>query len=72
MAKDKAKFLNSRTNYCASRIVCLVIFQLPNLTIMKRDIFWDVAACSLIDIYRRSRGASCFQDRLDDGDSKLF
>jgi hypothetical protein len=32
-------------------------------------VFWDVAPCSLVEIYRRFRG-SCCDDRPDDGGSK--
>jgi hypothetical protein len=36
---------------------------------MKMTAFWDIAPCSLIDVYRRFRGAYC-RDRPDDGDSR--
>jgi hypothetical protein len=40
---------------------------------MKMAVFWVVAPCSLVEVYRRFRGACCVShqgDRPDDGDSK--
>jgi hypothetical protein len=38
--------------------------------ILKMTVFWDVAPCSLVEFYRRFRGACCLQYRPDDGGSK--
>jgi hypothetical protein len=34
---------------------------------MKVTVFWDVALCSVIEEYRRFRGACCFYHQGDDG-----
>jgi glycogen synthase len=41
-------------------------------TVISVDVFWDVAACSLVVIYRHLRGAYCFHYHPDDGGSKLL
>jgi hypothetical protein len=58
----------------------LVRFQVLTATSMKMAVFWVVASCSLVEIYRCFRGPCCphYQDdqhylcfdRLDDGGSK--
>jgi hypothetical protein len=30
-------------------------------------VFWDVAGCSLLEVYRRFRGVSCLHLQGDDG-----
>jgi hypothetical protein len=38
---------------------------------MKLTVFWDVALCTLVEVFRRFRGAYCLhQQGLDDGCSK--
>jgi hypothetical protein len=37
---------------------------------MKMVAFWDVASCSLVDVYRRFRGDYYFHHFPDDGGSK--
>jgi hypothetical protein len=43
---------------------------------MKMTVFWDVSPCSLVEVYRRFRGAYCLHHqgahhhRLDDGVSQ--
>jgi hypothetical protein len=32
---------------------------------MKTTVFWDVASCGLVEVYRRVRGACCFQHQGD-------
>jgi hypothetical protein len=40
---------------------------------MKMAVFWDVALCSLVEVYRRFRGACCLHNySLDDGGGKHF
>jgi hypothetical protein len=34
---------------------------------MKITDFWDVAPCSLVEVYRRFRGACCLHHQGDDG-----
>jgi hypothetical protein len=41
------------------KYILLVIFQTLAAANMKMIVFWSVAPCSLIDVYRRFRGASC-------------
>jgi hypothetical protein len=36
-------------------------FQVLTVSGMKMIVFWDVAACSLAEVYRRFRGACCLQ-----------
>jgi hypothetical protein len=51
--------------------VPLVRFQVLTAVSMKMTVFWDVAPCSLVEVYLRFRGAYCFRHhRPDDGDSK--
>jgi hypothetical protein len=50
----------------------MVGFEVLTAVSTKMAVFWVVAPCSLVDVYRRFRGP-CFlhhQGRPDDGDSK--
>jgi hypothetical protein len=53
--------------------VC-VRFQVLTAASMKMTVFWDVAPCSLVDVYRRFRGTYCLHHQgdecTDDGGSK--
>jgi hypothetical protein len=42
--------------YCS-----VVRFQVFMLASMKITVFWDVAPCSLVEVYRRFGGAYCLQ-----------
>jgi hypothetical protein len=47
-----------------------VRFQVLTAASMKMAVFWFVAPCSLVEVYRRFRGACCLHnqgDRPDDG-----
>jgi hypothetical protein len=44
---------------------CFVTFQFLKAASMK-SVFWDVAPCSLVEVYRRFRGAYCFHHQGDD------
>jgi hypothetical protein len=54
-----------------------VEFEVLTAASMKVAIFWVVAPCSLVNVYRRFRG-TCYlhqqgdDDRPDDGDSKCL
>jgi hypothetical protein len=49
----------------------VVRFQGLTAPIMKMTVFWDVAPCSLVKVYRRFRGSCCVHHhRPDDGGSK--
>jgi hypothetical protein len=37
----------------------MVRFQVLTADIMKITVLWDVAPCSLVEVYRRFRGACC-------------
>jgi hypothetical protein len=37
----------------------VLIFQVPTSASMKMTVFWDVAPCSIIEIYQHFRGAYC-------------
>jgi hypothetical protein len=39
---------------------------------MKTAVFWDVAPCSLVDVYRRFRDDSCLHHQGYDGGSKYL
>jgi hypothetical protein len=55
--------------------IAKVLIQVLTTTSMKMVIFWDVAACSLVDIDRRFRGAYCLHHRPEDrrqASPKLF
>jgi hypothetical protein len=43
-----------------------VRFQVLTATSMKMTVFWDVVPYSLIEIYRRFRGAYCLHHQGDD------
>jgi hypothetical protein len=43
----------------SSKLYYYVRFQVLTTAIMKTVVFWDVAACSLVEIDRRFRGAYC-------------
>jgi hypothetical protein len=40
-------------------LLVIVRFQVLTAASMKMTVFWDVAPCSLVEIYRRFRGAYC-------------
>jgi hypothetical protein len=42
--------------------------MLPTTSLMKSAVFWVVAPCSLVEVYRRFRGACCLHHQGDDGD----
>jgi hypothetical protein len=44
----------------------MVGFQFLAAVYMKMAVFWDVAPCRLVGVYRRFRG-SCIRDCPDDG-----
>jgi hypothetical protein len=49
---------------------CIATKPSRPIEILKMAVFWDVAPCSLVEVYRRFRGASCLhRDRPDDGGS---
>jgi hypothetical protein len=49
----------------------LVRFQVLTAASMKIIVFWDVAPCSLIEVYQRFRGTYCIHHHSpDDGGSK--
>jgi hypothetical protein len=37
----------------------MVKFQVLTAAIMRMTVFWDVAQCSLVEVYRRFRGTCC-------------
>jgi hypothetical protein len=44
----------------------LVRLQVLTASIMKMTVFWDVAPCCLVKVYRRFRGAYCLHHQGDD------
>jgi hypothetical protein len=40
-------------------------FEVLAAASMKMTVFWVVAPCSLVEVYRRFRGASCFHHQGD-------
>jgi hypothetical protein len=51
-------------------LVIRVGFKVLTAADMKMAVFWVVAPCSLVDVYRRFRGSCCLHpqgDRTDDG-----
>jgi hypothetical protein len=52
--------------------VIRVSFQVLTAASMKMTLFWDVAPCSLVEIYRRFRRAYCPRNLPDDRGSKHF
>jgi hypothetical protein len=45
-------------------------FQFLTAVSLKMAVFWDVAPCSLVEVYRRFRGAYCLHHQGGDGKSK--
>jgi hypothetical protein len=48
-------------------------FEVLTAASMKMAVFWVVASCSLVEVFRRFRGARCLHhqgDRPDDGGSR--
>jgi hypothetical protein len=43
----------------------LVRHQVLTVLRMKMTVFWDVALCSLVEVYQRFRGACCLHHRGD-------
>jgi hypothetical protein len=41
-------------------------FEVLTAARMKMTVFWDVAPCSLIEVYRRFRGACCLHHQVDE------
>jgi hypothetical protein len=41
-------------------------FQVLTAASMKMAVFWDVAPCSLVEVYRRFRGACCLHHQGDE------
>jgi hypothetical protein len=52
-----------------NRSLSCVRFQVLTAASMKMIVFWDLAPSSLVEIYRRFRGAYSLQHQGDDGDS---
>jgi hypothetical protein len=44
---------------------CLVRFEVLTAAYMKMAVFWVVATCSLVKVYRRFRCASCLHNQGD-------
>jgi hypothetical protein len=44
----------------------MVRFQVLTAANMKMTVFWDVAPCSLVEVYRRFRGTYCLNHQGDD------
>jgi hypothetical protein len=42
-----------------------VRFQVLTAASMKMTVFWDIAPCSLVEVYRRFRGACCLHHQGD-------
>jgi hypothetical protein len=57
---------------CTNLSIYLVGFQVLMAASMNMAVFWVVAPCSLVDVYRRFRGASCLHHQGDDGSSKYL
>jgi hypothetical protein len=57
----KIEWLNNETKM--SRID-LVRIQVLTAASVKMVVFWDVALCSLVEVYRRFRGACCLPGKL--------
>jgi hypothetical protein len=45
---------------------CQLIFEVLTAASMKMAVFWVVAPCSLVEIYRRFRGACCIHIQGDE------
>jgi hypothetical protein len=43
-----------------------VRFQVLTAASMKMTVFWDVTLCSLVEVYRRFRGACCLNHQGDE------
>jgi hypothetical protein len=58
---DKASEPSNKMKlFLPPEIKCVwVRFQVLTAASMKITIFWDVAPCSLVEVYRRFRGAYC-------------
>jgi hypothetical protein len=48
-----------------------LLFTVLRLCILEMTVFWVVAPCSLVEVYRRLRGACCLHYRFDDGGSNV-
>jgi hypothetical protein len=42
------------------------------VTVLKMTAFWDIAPCSLVEVFRRFIAAYCLHYRPDDGGSTHF
>jgi hypothetical protein len=69
---DKASLNNLRRN---KNMLLIGRFQVLTAASMKITVFWDVAPCSLVEVYRRCRGTCCLHhqgDYPDDEGSKYL
>jgi hypothetical protein len=55
-----------QVHYKSSLVLLLAGFEILTAVIMKIAVFWVVAPCSVVEVYRRFRGPH----RPDDGGSK--
>jgi hypothetical protein len=63
----------------SSSSVKFLFYLLPHFCVLlstsvpKMAVFWDVAPCGLVEVYRRFRGAFCLYNQgVDDGGNKHF
>jgi hypothetical protein len=47
-----------------------VRFQIPTVASMKMTVFWDVAPCIVVEVYRRFSGAYCLHHLSDERSSE--
>jgi hypothetical protein len=53
-------------------LIPVVGFEVLTAASMKMGVFWVVAPCSLVEVYRHFRDTGCLQYRPDDGGSKYL
>jgi hypothetical protein len=72
--KRKMYTLTFSTRFWKYEQDCNVAFEVLTAVRMKMAVFWVVAPCSLVDVYRRFRGNCCLHHQGDespyDGGSK--
>jgi hypothetical protein len=51
-------------------LITVVRFEVLMAVSMKMTVFWVVALCRLVEVYRRFRGVYCPHHQGDDGGSK--
>jgi hypothetical protein len=49
--------------------MCVVGFEVLTAVSMKKDVFWVVALCSLVEVYQRFRGSCCLHHQGNSGHS---